>query len=75
MKSISVTFCITTIIIDYPGYFRVFQIDPSNGDNRFIAGTTEEDFITPYSLDAKLRALILQGIKYPRDYSTFPFCV
>ena len=57
------------------GYFRVFQIDPSNGDNRFIAGTTEEAFITPYSLDAKLRALILQGIKYPRDYSTFPFCV
>ncbi|MDU3532310.1 MAG: Abi family protein [Alloscardovia omnicolens] len=44
------------------GYFRVFQIDPSNGDNRFIAGTTEEDFIAPYILDAKLRALILQGI-------------
>ncbi|WP_418969676.1 Abi family protein [Alloscardovia omnicolens] len=44
------------------GYFRAFQISPAQGDNRFISGTTDEDFIVPYILDTKLRELILKGI-------------
>lgn len=43
------------------GYFRVFQIDPAHGDNRFREGTCDSAFLTPYTMDEQLRALILQG--------------
>lgn len=44
------------------GYFRAFQKDPAGGDDRFVPGTCDEDFLIPYSLDTRLRGLLLDGI-------------
>ncbi len=43
------------------GYFRSFQINPANGDNRFKAGTRDVDFLVPYMMDEELRNIILKG--------------
>lgn len=43
------------------GYFRVYQNDPSNGDNMFRDGTRDTDFIVPYQLDEQLRSIVLKG--------------
>lgn len=43
------------------GYFRVFQKDPSNGDNQFKLGTRDADFLVPYEMDERLRSIILRG--------------
>lgn len=43
------------------GYFRAFQRDPKHGDNRFILGTTLDDFLIPYLMDEQLRSRILEG--------------
>lgn len=43
------------------GYFRVFQNDPSHGDNRFLPGTRDRDFLAPYERDGRLRSIVLRG--------------
>lgn len=43
------------------GYFRAFQVDPANGDNKFRPGTRDVDFLTPYALDEQLRSIVLKG--------------
>ncbi|WP_238552279.1 Abi family protein [Bifidobacterium cuniculi] len=44
------------------GYFRVYQIDPAHGDNRFHEGTKDTDFLLPYKLDRGLRSIIVDGM-------------
>lgn len=44
------------------GYFRVYQLDPEHGDNRFRKGTHASDFLVPYELDKGLRGIILDGM-------------
>lgn len=43
------------------GYFRVFQVDPSSGNNQFKPGSKDVDFLVPYKMDEELRTIILKG--------------
>ncbi|NMM93156.1 DNA-binding protein [Bifidobacterium sp. DSM 109957] len=43
------------------GYFRAFQKDPAHGDNDFRPGVKDTDFLTPYTMDERLRSVILKG--------------
>jgi abortive infection bacteriophage resistance protein len=44
------------------GYWRKYQINPDTKDDRFVGGTTFEDIMEIYAIDAKLRNLLLEGL-------------
>jgi abortive infection bacteriophage resistance protein len=44
------------------GYWRKYQINPNAGDDNFIDGTTFEEVVEIYELDARLRDLLQKGL-------------
>jgi len=44
------------------GYWRKYQINPDAKDDRFVNNTKFEDIIEIYTIDAKLRNLLLEGL-------------
>ncbi|WP_448631374.1 Abi family protein [Cellulomonas soli] len=44
------------------GYFRQFQVDPSNGDDRFVEGTTLTEVMEATVFDTEFASVLLDGV-------------